>query len=56
MAFISNEIAEKEKTMLEEKALAKIALDKILGNHEVKSNHDYIDRYERMYENRYGNK
>jgi outer membrane protein TolC len=36
--------------------MAKIALDKILGNHEVKSNHDYIDRYERMYENRYGNK
>ena len=36
--------------------MAKIALDKILGNHEVKSNHDYIDRYESMYENRYGNK
>ena len=36
--------------------IAKISLDKILGNHEVKSNHDYIDRYESMYEKRYGNK
>ena len=36
--------------------LAKISLDKILGNHEVKSNHDYIDRFEGMYERRYGNK
>ena len=36
--------------------IAKISLDKILGNHEVKSNHDYIDRYEKMYENRYGDK
>ena len=36
--------------------IAKISLDKILGNHEVKSNHDYIDRYEKMYENRYGEK
>uniref|UniRef100_UPI004056BE22 TolC family protein n=1 Tax=Alistipes sp. TaxID=1872444 RepID=UPI004056BE22 len=36
--------------------MAKISLDKILGNHEVKSNHDYIDRYESMYEKRYGNK
>jgi len=36
--------------------IAKISLDKILGNHEVKSNHDYIDRYESMYEKRYGDK
>jgi len=36
--------------------IAKISLDKILGNHDVKSNHDYIDRYESMYEKRYGNK
>ena len=36
--------------------IAKISLDKILGNHEVKSNHDYIDKYESMYEKRYGNK
>ena len=36
--------------------IAKIALDKIIGNHEVKSNHDYIDRYEQMYEKRYGDK
>ncbi|MBR2031612.1 MAG: TolC family protein [Alistipes sp.] len=36
--------------------IAKISLDKILGNHEVKSNHDYIDRYEKMYEKRYGDK
>lgn len=25
--------------------IAKISLDKILGNHEVKSNHDYIEKY-----------
>ena len=36
--------------------IAKISLDKILGNHDVKSNHDYIDRYESMYEKRYGDK
>ena len=36
--------------------VAKISLDKILGNHEVRSSHDYIDRYENMYEKRYGNK
>ena len=36
--------------------IAKISLDKILGNHNVKSNHDYIDRYESMYEKRYENK
>ena len=36
--------------------IAKISLDKILGKHEVKSNHDYIDRYESMYERRYGDK
>ena len=36
--------------------MAKISLDKILGKHEVKSNHDYIDRYESMYEKRYGDK
>ena len=36
--------------------VAKISLDKILGNHEVKSNHDYIDRFEGMYERQYGNK
>ena len=36
--------------------MAKISLDKILGKHEVKSNHDYIDRYESMYERRYGDK
>ncbi len=36
--------------------IAKISLDKILGNHDVKSNHDYIDRYEKMYEKRYENK
>ena len=36
--------------------VSKIALDKILGNHEVKSNHDYIDDYKSMYENRYGDK
>ena len=32
--------------------MAKISLDKILGNHEVKSNHDYIEKYE----NKFGNK
>jgi len=36
--------------------VAKIALDKILGNHEVKSNHDYIDRFQEMYDKRYGDK
>ena len=36
--------------------ISKIALDKILGNHEVKSNHSYIDRYESSYEKRYGDK
>ena len=36
--------------------IAKISLDKILGNHEVKSNHSYIGEYESMYEKRYGNK
>ncbi len=36
--------------------VSKIALDKILGNHEVKSNHSYIDKYEAMYEKRYGDK
>ena len=36
--------------------MAKISLDKILGNHEVKSGHDYIDKYESMYQRRYGNK
>ena len=36
--------------------MAKIALDKILGNHEVKSNHDYIDEYAIKYEKRYGDK
>ncbi len=36
--------------------VAKISLDKILGSHEVKSSHDYIDRYESMYEKRYGDK
>ena len=36
--------------------ISKIALDKILGNHEVKSNHNYIDRYESSYEKRYGDK
>ena len=35
---------------------SKIALDKILGNHEVRSQHDYIDRYNNMYERRYGDK
>ena len=36
--------------------VSKIALDKILGNHDVKSNHNYIDSYKSMYENRYGDK
>ncbi len=36
--------------------VSKVALDKILGNHEVKSNHDYIDRFQTMYEKRYGDK
>ena len=36
--------------------IAKISLDKILGNHEVKSNHDYIDRFEEQYEKQYGEK
>ena len=36
--------------------VSKIALDKILGNHEVRSSHNYIDRYEAMYEKRYGDK
>ena len=36
--------------------VSKIALDKILGNHEVKSNHSYVDKYEAMYEKRFGDK
>ena len=36
--------------------ISKIALDKILGNHEVKSNHSYIDGYKSSYEKRYGDK
>ena len=36
--------------------IAKISLDKILGNHEVKSNHSYIGEYKSMYEKRYENK
>ena len=36
--------------------VAKVALDKIIGNHEVESEHDYIDKYEAMYEKRYGDK
>ena len=36
--------------------VAKVALDKIIGNHEVKSEHDYIEKYETMYEKRYGDK
>ena len=36
--------------------IAKISLDKILGNHEIKSSHNYIDRYEKMYEKPYENK
>ena len=34
--------------------LAKISLDKILGNHEVKSNHDYIEKFEDQYARKYG--
>jgi outer membrane protein TolC len=34
--------------------VSKIALDKILGNHEVKSNHDYIESFEQKYQDRYG--
>ena len=36
--------------------MSKIALDKILGNHEVKSNHSYIDEYKSKYEKRFGDK
>jgi outer membrane protein TolC len=36
--------------------VSKIALDKILGNHEVKSSHDYIERFESEYERKYGEK
>ena len=36
--------------------ISKISLDKILGNHEVRSKHDYIDRYTTMYDNKYGEK
>ena len=36
--------------------VSKIALDKILGNHEVRSNHSYIDKYEAKYEKIYGDK
>ena len=36
--------------------VSKIALDKILGNHEVKRNHSYVDKYEAMYEKRFGDK
>ena len=32
--------------------IAKISLDKILGNHEVKSSHDYIEKYSNKYNNR----
>ena len=32
--------------------MAKISLDKILGNHEVKSSHDYIEKYSNKYNNR----
>ena len=34
--------------------VSKIALDKILGNHEVKSSHDYIEKFEQQYERKYG--
>jgi outer membrane protein TolC len=34
--------------------VAKIALDKILGNHEVKSSHDYVEKFEQQYERKYG--
>ncbi|MBR4850364.1 MAG: TolC family protein [Alistipes sp.] len=36
--------------------ISKISLDKILGNHEVRSNHSYIGKYNTMYEKRYGDK
>ena len=36
--------------------VSKIALDKILGNHDVRSNHSYIDKYEAKYEKIYGDK
>ena len=36
--------------------VSKIALDKIIGNHEVKSSHDYIERFESEYERKYGEK
>ncbi len=36
--------------------IAKIALDKIVGKHDLKSNHDYISHYEQMYEKRFGDK
>ena len=36
--------------------ISKISLDKILGNHEVRSNHSYIGNYNAMYEKRYGDK
>ena len=32
--------------------ISKISLDKILGNHEVRSNHSYIGKYNTMYEKR----
>ena len=34
--------------------VSKIALDKILGNHEVKSSHDYVEKFEQQYERKYG--
>ena len=36
--------------------ISKIALEKAIGNHDVKSGYNYIDKYEKKYENRYGNK
>ena len=36
--------------------VSKIALDKILGNHEMNSNHSYINSYKAMYEKQYGDK
>ena len=36
--------------------MAKISLDKILGNHDVRSNLGYIEKYEQKYERRYGDK
>ena len=36
--------------------VSKVALDKILGNHEVKTNHDYVEKYEQKYEKYYGDK